>query len=127
MINTANVTDMSDMFAGCSSLTSLDLSNFNTANVTNMYGMFYDCRSMASLDLSHFDMSNVTYKGAMCQNLSITSGACTITCPTAVENAIKETDPNYNPSNPWYNHGNYYLSGLPTSGVTFTWLRPTSK
>ena len=35
-----NVTDMSCMFRGCSSLKELNLNNFNTNNVTNMYGMF---------------------------------------------------------------------------------------
>ena len=30
------LTNMSSMFNGCSSLTSLNLSNFNTNNVTNM-------------------------------------------------------------------------------------------
>ena len=38
--NTSNVTNMSRMFLGCSSLTSLNLSNFNTSNVTDMGGMF---------------------------------------------------------------------------------------
>ena len=32
---------MSDMFSNCSSLTSLNLSNFNTNNVTDMWRMFY--------------------------------------------------------------------------------------
>ena len=36
----SNVTDMSSMFSGCISLTSLDLSSFNTASVTNMGNMF---------------------------------------------------------------------------------------
>ena len=31
---------MADMFYSCSSLTSLDLSNFNINNVTNMKGIF---------------------------------------------------------------------------------------
>ena len=35
-----NITDMSYMFDGCSSLKELNLNNFNTNNVTNMYGMF---------------------------------------------------------------------------------------
>jgi surface protein len=33
---TSNVTDMSEMFKGCSSLTSLNVSSFDVANVTNM-------------------------------------------------------------------------------------------
>ena len=39
-LNTANVTDMSFMFHGCSALKSLDLTNFNTAKVTYMNNMF---------------------------------------------------------------------------------------
>ena len=54
------ITSMTQMFYGCSGLTSLDLSSFDTSNVTNMSGMFYDCRSLTSLDLSNFDTSNVT-------------------------------------------------------------------
>ena len=58
--NTSNVTNMSAIFAGCSSLTSLILSSFNTANVTNMGSMFRDCSSLTSLDLSNFNTANVT-------------------------------------------------------------------
>ena len=39
------------MFSNCSSLISLDLSNFNTQNVTSMSGMLYNCSSLISLDL----------------------------------------------------------------------------
>ena len=107
--STDNVTDMAQMFYGCSSLTSLDLSNFSTVNVTDMARMFMYCSSLTSLDLSHFDMSSVTNKRYMCDGLSYTSGACTITCPAAVQTELESG------------------TGLPTSGVTFTWLRPTSK
>ena len=107
--NTENVTDMGAMFSGCSSLTSLNLSNSNTMNVTNMGDMFRECNSLTSLDLSHFDMRNVTDKSNMCFLLSSTSGACTITCPAAVQAELENG------------------TGLPTSGVTFTWVRPTSK
>ena len=58
--NTSKVTDMSAMFNGCSSLTSLDLSNFDTSNVTSMYEMFNGCSSLTTLDLSNFDTSKVT-------------------------------------------------------------------
>ena len=59
-LDTSKVTSMSGMFNGCSSLTSLDLSNFNTSNVTDMHFMFYGCSKLTSLDLSSFDTSNVT-------------------------------------------------------------------
>jgi len=78
-LNTENVTDMSFMFYGCSSLTSLDLRSFNTSKVTNMTGMFsfigpsykdqleewyepYENlleSNLASINLSSFDTRNV--------------------------------------------------------------------
>ena len=130
--NTSNVTDMSSMFNECYALTSLDLSNFNTSNVTNMNNMFGECyaltslnlsnfntekvkyigymfhfcTNMTNLNLSHFDMSGEPWKQGMCLGLSTESGACTITCPTAVRTALE--------------HG----TDLPTSGVVFTWVTP---
>ena len=59
-IATNNVTDMCDMFRGCSSLTSLDLSNFNTNKVTTMIGMFRECSSLTSLNLSNFNTNDKT-------------------------------------------------------------------
>ncbi len=104
--NTSNVTDMNNMFSRCNGLTSLDLSNFNTEKVTDMSYMFYQCINMTNLNLSHFDMSGVSNKQDMCRDLSTESGACTITCPTAVRTALE--------------HG----TDLPTSGVVFTWVTP---
>ena len=60
LLDTANVTNMSSMFIGCSDLTSLDLSHFNTANVTNISGMFNSCNDLTSLNLSNFNTANVT-------------------------------------------------------------------
>ena len=57
---TDNVMDMSSMFYGCSSLTTLDVSNFNTDNVTSMFSMFTNCSSLTTLDLSNFKTENVT-------------------------------------------------------------------
>ena len=51
---------MQNMFNGCQSLTSLDVSNFDTSNVTNMSHMFYNCNKLTSLDVSKWDTSNVT-------------------------------------------------------------------
>ena len=63
--NTSNVTNMSSMFGGCSSLTNLNLRSFNTSNVTNMSSMFGGCSSLTSLDLSSFNTSNVTNMSSM--------------------------------------------------------------
>ena len=51
-LNTEKVTDMICMFFHCSSLTSLDLSNFNTANVTDMGYMFNGCSALTTIFVS---------------------------------------------------------------------------
>ena len=58
--NTSKVIGMDSMFKGCSGLTSLDVSHFNTSNVTDMGGMFYGCNGLTSLDVSNFNTSKVT-------------------------------------------------------------------
>ena len=57
--NTDNVTDMSYMFAGCSSLKELNIYKFNTSNVNNMSYMFYECTSLEELNISNFNIENV--------------------------------------------------------------------
>ena len=64
-LNTENVTSMRDMFNGCSSLTSLDLTNFNTAKVTDMKLLFANCSALESLDLSMFNTENMTSMPSM--------------------------------------------------------------
>ncbi len=72
-LNTSKVEDMSWMFYGCESLTTLDLRHFNTSNVTCMDNMFYDCSSLAtiyvgkSFVLSEECTGNIMFGG--CSNL----------------------------------------------------------
>ena len=63
--DTSNVEDMTSMFTGCNKLTSLNLSNFNTANVTDMSNMFADCQGLTSLDLSSFNTAKVEDMSSM--------------------------------------------------------------
>lgn len=112
--NTSNVTDMSNMFIGCSGLTSLNLSNFNTANVNDMRYMFYNCSKLTSLNLYNFDMSgltshnedNTSYTGKyqMCSGLASISGACAITCPTAIQSELQSGTDLVNSRITWYTH-----------------------
>ena len=64
-LDTSNVTNMNNLFYGCSSLTSLDLSSLDTSKVTGMSYMFSGCSSLTSLDLSNWDTSKVTIMGNM--------------------------------------------------------------
>ena len=69
-LNTAKVTDMCNMFMGCSALTSLDLTNFNTAKVTYMDNMFNGCTALTSLDLTNFNTAKVVNMNNMFEGCS---------------------------------------------------------
>ena len=70
----ASVSNMNSIFYSCSSLISLNLSGINTKNVSDMSNMFYDCSSLISLNLSSFDTSYVLDMKYMFYNcLSLTS------------------------------------------------------
>jgi len=58
--NTTNLKDISYMFSGCSSLTSIDLSKFITKNVKNYEGLFYNCPKLEYIDISPFTHNNLT-------------------------------------------------------------------
>ena len=66
------------MFSDCSSLTSLDLSNFDTAKITDMKEVFKGCTNLTTLDISNFDTSNVINTSDMfkIKNMSDMFGDC---------------------------------------------------
>ena len=59
-VNTSRLTSIYQMFAGCASLKSLDLSSFNTENVENLSGLFQDCASLETIDLKNFNTQKVS-------------------------------------------------------------------
>jgi len=69
-VDTSKTIYMDDMFSGCNSITSLDVSNFDTSQVKSMDNMFSYCRNLTSLDVSHFDTSNVLSMSCMFQECS---------------------------------------------------------
>lgn len=80
--NTANVTNMSQMFMDMDSLNTINLASFNTSRVTSMYKMFFMTSAnppITQLDLSSFNTSNVTNMERMfvglanLQNLNVSS------------------------------------------------------
>ena len=66
--DTSKVTDMGYMFSGCYSLEYIDLSNFNTSKITIMRWMFNGCSSLKSIELSNFDTSKVADMFSMFYN-----------------------------------------------------------
>ena len=61
------VSDMSEMFSGCSTLLSVpDISKLNINNVTDMSEMFDSCSSLSSLPyISNWNTNNVTDMSGM--------------------------------------------------------------
>ncbi len=57
--------NMTGMFQGCSSVTSLNVHDFDTSNAIYMSSMFQGCSSVTSLDLSDWNVSNVIYFSSM--------------------------------------------------------------
>ncbi|MEZ4704322.1 MAG: BspA family leucine-rich repeat surface protein [Bdellovibrionota bacterium] len=62
---TRDVTDMSFMFSGTTSLEAVDLSSFDTSKVTTMEEMFSFTYELTTLDLHSFDTSKVTTMRSM--------------------------------------------------------------
>ena len=61
----SSVTTMNEMFVNCSNLTSLNLGNFVTSGCKNMNSMFKNCYSLQSIDLSTFITNIVTNMNGM--------------------------------------------------------------
>ena len=64
-LNTSEVVYMAQMFSGCQSLASLDLSHFDTSSAKNMLSMFANCKSLTELDLTSFNTSSATMLAEM--------------------------------------------------------------
>jgi len=58
--NTESAIDMSGMFSGCESLGFVTLSGLNTEHVTNMSSMFSGCSALRTVSLVGLNTSNVT-------------------------------------------------------------------
>jgi hypothetical protein len=56
----SNLIDISEMFLGCSSLTSVDLSALVTNNIRDYKGLFYNCNRLSYIDISSFSHNDLT-------------------------------------------------------------------
>ena len=59
LFDSSKVTNMDNLFKGCSELDEIDFTNFNTTFVTSMASMFSGCSKLIELDISLFDTSSV--------------------------------------------------------------------
>ena len=114
--NTANVTTMSNMFGGCTNLTSLDISGFNTANVTDMSYMFSYCRNLENLNLSNLNLQSVTTMAGMFSRCGVqTLNLSGATTSSSLNNATEMFNYCENLS------GTLDLSGIELSTIIHHW------
>lgn len=76
--DTANVREMSSVFQGCESLTTIDISKWNLSKCENGSWLFAQCKSLTTVDVSKWDVSRVTggtgmfYRCASLKELDLT-------------------------------------------------------
>lgn len=68
--DTGKITDIRNIFRGCSALTSLDLSKWDTSNVTDMGCAFYGCTALNNLNIGTWNTSKVTAIDCLLYNCS---------------------------------------------------------
>lgn len=69
-LDTSNVTDLGSMFANCSSLNTLDITTLDLSSARTIQGLFSGCSSLHTLDFSNFDTSTVRNMSRMFENCS---------------------------------------------------------
>lgn len=60
LLDASKVNDMTTLFSQCTSLTSIDVSDWDTSNVVSMAALFQACISLEEVDLSKWNVSKVT-------------------------------------------------------------------
>ncbi|MGI6217066.1 MAG: BspA family leucine-rich repeat surface protein [Coriobacteriales bacterium] len=61
----SNIVEAGGMFSGCSSLTSLDVSKWRFSKVWSLYSMFKGCKNLKNLDVSKWDVSHAYMLSSM--------------------------------------------------------------
>ena len=110
------------MFAGCSSITNLNLSNWDTSNVTNMESVFAWCSSLEKLDLSGWNNANVTTMNSMFRLI----GASVTNCDLYIQNRNLNNNIDYTDILAFAKISNIYFPFAPISNlyVPFDPLNP---
>ena len=122
--DTSSVTSMGLMFLSCTSLTTLDVSGWDTSSVTSMSGMFQFCSNLTTLDVSSWDTSSATNMSVMfyfCGSLKADLSGLDIASVTNLTNFAAFT--NINDTGTTTNYDNTLISWeaqAPTSGISIS-------
>ena len=77
-LNTSKVTNMANMFKGCSNLSMVDVSNFDTSKATDLTGMFQGCEGLEVMKIGD-GMAKLT--AGACQGVGTAQSPCLIVAP----------------------------------------------
>lgn len=66
LLDTSSVVNMTQLFAQCYKLQTVDVSNWDVSNVTKMKNLFAHCYELPTVDVSNWDVSNVKDMQFMC-------------------------------------------------------------
>ena len=69
-VNTTNITTLLYAFQSCTSLTSIDTTNWDTSNITIFQNVFYGCNNLTTINVSSWDVGNATTFRNMFYNCS---------------------------------------------------------
>ena len=109
-LNTANVTNMNDMFSGCASLEMLDLSSFNTENVKDMGYMFSGCHALTTIYCNgNWSTSEATSENMFSGCEKLVGGMGTPWDSSVIDKTYAH--PDGGPSDPGYFTRNSYARG----------------
>ena len=88
-LNTSNVTDMSEMFSGCSSLESLDLGNFTFGSDARTEKFLYNNLALQTLTIP---ATAVHWDAGACTGVGTQSAPCTLVYPDGFTPEVTEAD-----------------------------------
>ncbi len=132
------------MFKNCSGLQTLTLNLFTTEQITDMSELFYGCTNMGQLNINRFVISNNTTLTNMCTNLAFSHTPhwrCTISCTGDVQTALLKrqfvatnddgnityhsdvNDEDNDPNTLYY----YYITGIDPTKVSFSLQEGSAK
>ena len=88
LLGLSDQTSLYNMFNGCSSLTSLNMSGWDTSNVTDIRYLFNDCSNLHNINISGWNLSALTQKTNMFSGCSYiyTVIAQNLVCPKDMNN-----------------------------------------
>ena len=88
-MNFSNVNTMTNAFSHCSSLKSIDLSNFDTSKVTAMRNLFYNCSSLEKIELNKYKINITDLSGLFAQCSSLINITLSVDRVQTISNLFK--------------------------------------